>query len=487
METVDVAVIGGGVLGCAVARELSLYQLDVVLLEASGDVGEGASKANSGIVHAGFHPRGGSLKGRSCVDGNALLRRLVQDLDVPFSACGGMMVAFNEAGVDKLREKAARALENGAGVLPIVDGEHTRSIEPRLSPLVVAALIAPTTAVVSPFELTLALARSATGNGVRFRFGSKVVRVERARIPRKSSYLLHLEDGEVLCARYVANMAGDDAAIIDTQVHPADLIVRPRLGEYLVFDKQDPATAITHVIYQAAETDEGGTLIAPTVDGNLLAGPTSRNVRGFHENASSPEGLGHIRTVARKLVPDLELGAVIANFAGTRANIVNVVKEQKDFVVRVSAEGFVSALGIKNPGLTSSPALAKLAVSLLRDEGLRLVPDPTAVLVQKNRRPFLERTSQEQERLLADDPSYGHVICRCEAVTEGDVRAILRGPLPPQTLDGLKRRLRTGMGRCQGAFCMPRIVSIVSDELGVPEDAILKGSQGGRLVLRRVK
>ncbi len=489
MFDVDVAVVGAGVMGCALARELARYDVDVVVLERAHDVGEGSSKANSGIVHAGFQPRGGTLKGRSCVQGNALFGPLADELEIPFVRCGALMVAFSAKGVEKLQQKAGHAAENGAGNLPIVSGEEARSLEPRLSPRVTHALLAPATGIVSPFELVLALAQNACANGVEFLFDAHVEHVERTDAGQSGGvrWLLHMADGRRVSARFVANMAGEEATLIDAQVHPADLVVRPRVGDYLVFDKQDPANAITHVIYQAADADEGGTLLAPTTEGNLLAGPTSRNVRVDQSTATTVQGLDHVRRVARKVVPDIDFGQVISSFAGARTNIVNVAKEQKDFVVRASAPGFVSALGIKNPGLTCSPALARLAVRVLADEGMPLRENTAFDPRRRRWIPVLKRSAEDQEHMLAEDARYGRVVCRCEQVTEGDVRAIMRGSLPPATVDGVKHRLRIGMGRCQGAFCLPRVVSIMADEFGVPESSVAYGERGGRLVMREVK
>lgn len=423
MQAYDVVVIGAGVMGCAVARELSRHKLDVVVLERAHDMGEGSSKANSGIIQAGFHVRGGSLKGRSCVEGNALFPALVKELEVPYKNCGGLMVAFNDESIEKLKLKGARAVQSGAAPLPIISGQEARRLEPRLSERVIAAMLATTTGIISPFDLVFATAQNAEANGVEFCFNAEVERIEQG--GSGASYLVHCKDGTSIAARFVANMAGDDANTLDAQVKPADYVIKPRLGEFLVFDKQDPSTAITQLIYQAEETDEGGALLAPTVEGNLVAGPTSRDVKDYRNTATTKEGLDHVWRVAQKIIPDLDKGSIITNFAGVRTNIVNIDKEKKDFVVRASAPCFVSALGIKNPGMTSSPLLAKQVVELLAKEGMKTEADPTFTPRRMAYTPFLKSSSARQKTLVKKDESYGTIICRCEHITEGDVRAVL--------------------------------------------------------------
>lgn len=260
------AVIGAGILGCTMARTLARWKVDVCVLEAQGDVGEGATKANSGIIHAGFHPRGGSLKGVSCVQGNARYDEIAQELGVPFKRIGALYVCFHHEGMELIKEKHERARLNGAGNLEIISGEEARALEPRLSKRVIAALSAPSTGIISPFELALATARNAAANGVKFEFNCKV----EACIRKKNVWVLKCSNGREVSARYVVNMAGDEAALLDALVHDTDIVVRPRRGQYLVFDKcnvtQKQKQLISHVLYQVQETDEGGTLLTPTID-----------------------------------------------------------------------------------------------------------------------------------------------------------------------------------------------------------------------------
>lgn len=475
----DVVIIGAGILGCLTARELAKYKLDILVLDKESDLGEGATKANSGVLYAGFHPRGGSLKGISCAKGNRMHNELCADLDVPMEYTGSLFVAFHQEGIDSIEEKMKKGRKNGVPDMKMISGQEARELEPRLSPNVIAAMYAPTTGIISPFKLVLHAAYNGAENGVCFQFDTKVEHIEK----NGAGYRIHTNRGDV-DASYIVNTSGEGAAELERFVRPRDLEIKPKRGEYLVFDCPSP---IRHVIYQAQEHDEKGTLLAPTVDGNMLAGPTSYSVSDYKCTETSQKGIEHITFVAKKILPALDLGTVIAAFAGIRANIENVPKEEKDFVIRLSGERFVSALGIKNPGMTASPYLAREIVHLLFEAGLPQEEKGGFNPVYRARPLFLKADAKTQAAMLAENPAYGNAVCRCEGVTEGDILSVLKAPLPPHNLNGLKKRLRTGMGRCQGGFCTPQIIDILSREWNVSPEKIRKSGPGSSIVKGRLR
>ncbi len=475
----DVVVIGAGILGCLTARELMKYKLDVLVIDKESDLGEGATKANSGVLYAGFHPRGGSLKGIACAKGNRMHEALCRDLDVPVKYTGSLFVAFHEEGLQSIKDKMKKGIKNGVPGMRMISGDEAREMEPMLSPDIIGAMYAPTTGIISPFRLVLHAGYSAALNGARFAFGMKVEDI------RKIGDMYRLYTGsEIIDAQFVVNTSGEGAADIESAVRPRSLIIKPKRGEYLVFDRPSP---INHVIYQAQEHDEKGTLLAPSTDGNMLAGPTSYSVSGYERTETSQKGIDHITRVAKKILPSLDMGSVIASFAGIRANIENVPKEEKDFVVRLSADNFVSALGIKNPGMTASPYLVQMIVELLKSSGLPCEPNERFDPVYRARPLFLDADRQTQAEMLAENPAYGNAVCRCEKVTEGDIISALSTPLPPHNLNGLKKRLRLGMGRCQGAFCTPQVIDILSREWNVRPEEILKKGPGSSVVKGRLR
>lgn len=477
----DVIIVGGGIVGMMTARILSRYQLRVLLLEQAEDLAEGAAKANSGVLYPGFHHRGGSLKGVACVRGNAQYERICSELHVPLKRTGALYTAFHPEGETMLLEKYHRGLENGVQGMKFLSGEEARRREPLLSPRVTKAIFAPNVSVVSPFALLFALAEHALQNGVEIWLGTAAQSIA----SQGETVLVETSRG-TLESRYVINAAGENAAMLEGGVREEDLEIRPRRGQFLLFDK-GVGDQIHHVLYQAQEQDEGGALVAPTVEGNLIAGPTSEDVPSYRHTETTAKGLSRVEQVAKKLLPSLSMNDVITQFAGIRTNIVNLSKEQKDFILRESAPHVVSALGIKNPGMTAAPDLADRLIHLLERQGLLLLSDPGYQSERMGSRPFLQETAERQAALFAEDPRNARVICRCEGITEGDVLRVLRGPLPPQTLSGLKKRLRLGMGRCQGGFCTGRALALMSEYLGVPPGAILQSPGTGSVLKGKVK
>ena len=477
----DIAIIGGGILGVTAARMLSKYDLDIVVLEKNYDIGEGSSKSNSGILAAGFHPRPDSLKAVSCVKGNEMYREICKQLDVPVNYLGSLMVAYSEAGQEKLQEKLRKGTKSGVPGLKMLSGDEAREMEPLLSDKVLEALYSPTTAVVDVFKLLLHNAQLAYLNGVTFLLDTEVTDI------KKEDGHFRISTGkEEICSRFIINTAGENADLMEHFLHPCELEIRPRRGQYYVFAKEDPCP-LHHVIYQAQDTDEKGCLIAPTVDGNLIAGPTSEDVPDYLNTDTSKEGLDKVERVAKKIIPSLDMSKVITSFAGVRANITNLEKEEKDFIVRKTTDRMASALGIKNPGITSAPYLCQLMIDLLEEDGLVLHEQEHPVLELHKQKNFFACSKEEQQKLLESDKDYAKVVCRCEKVTLGDIKRVLNEPIPPKSMDGIKRRLRIGMGKCQGGFCTPELLEILSKQWQIPVEEICKSVSGSELAAGNVK
>lgn len=477
----DVVIIGSGIMGVTTARMLSKYKLNVTVLEKNYDIGEGSSKSNSGLLAAGFHPRIGSLKGISAVKGNEMYRQICKDLDVPVNYCGSLMVAYGPSSVDRIHEKYKKGIGNGAPGLKLISGDEAREMEPSLSNEVTEALYSPTTAIVDVFKLVYHSAKLANLNGVKFQMNTEVNDI----IKNGDDFILKTNKGDIE-THYVVNTAGEDADVLEGCFKEQELHIIPRRGQFYVFEKEEPC-ALNHVIYQAQESDEGGCLIAPTIDGNIIAGPNSEDVPTYKNTNTTKDGLDKIERVAKKIVPDLNMSKVITSFAGLRANIKNLSKEQKDFIIRSTVPGMVSALGIKNPGITSAPYLCELILKELEDAGLDLIKDENASDILNVQGNFLSCSKEEQIRLLREDADYGKIVCRCEKVTLGDIKRVLADPLPPVSLDGIKKRLRVGMGKCQGGFCTPELLEILSDVWEVPVEEICKSTKGSEITKGNVK
>lgn len=479
----DVIIIGAGVTGCCIARELSKTKRKVLVLEAALDVCEGTSKANSGIVHAGFDAVPGSLKAKLNVRGNQMMDELARELDIPFRRNGSLVLCLEEAGRDRLKELYQRGMENGVSDLQILSADEAKALEPQLSESVVAVLYAPTGGIVCPFELTIAMAENAAVNGVEFERNREVVELSQI----ESGYRVITKQGNVYEAAVVINAAGVYADMIHNMLpckeghEPMRLIARR--GEYCLYDKK--AGLLTDkTIFQLPGAYGKGILVTPTIHGNQLLGPTAMDIEDKEGVNTTAEGLEQILEKAANSVKSLPpKGQVITSFAGLRAH-----HESDDFIIKESEvyKGFIDVAGIESPGLTSAPAIGEYVAELL----MRIQP-------AKRRDDFVGRRegikalekadTEERNRLIKENPAYANVICRCETVSEAEIIEAIRRPVGAVTLDGVKRRTRASMGRCQGGFCTPKIMKLLSDELGVPMEEICKTGEGSTVILGDTK
>ena len=498
MRQYDVVVIGAGVSGSAVARELSRKERRIAVLEKACDVCEGTSKANSGIVHAGYDAVPGTLKAKLNVLGNERMESLSRELDFSFKRNGSLVLCFEEEGIPKLEELYERGLKNGVKGLALLSGEEVRKMEPAVSAEVVKALYAPTGGIVCPFGLNIALAENACENGVEFFFNHPVEKIARS----EAGYEIEA-GGESFFAKIVVNAAGvhadeihnmvweqadgisgDEEKVLDATAGDGEqtqkehrvsgrLAIVARRGQYCLMDKR--VGGLVHsTIFQLPSKMGKGILVTPTVHGNLLTGPTAEDIPNKEGVNTTADGLEKVLTLATKSIPGLPTRQVITSFAGLRAHCEGENGEE-DFVIgeMKGADGFFDVAGIESPGLTSAPAIGEYVAELINEK--YPVPDKKGFLETRKGIPHMAEADPEtKKRLIAEDPAYANVICRCEVVTEGEIVNAIRRPLGAKTLDGVKRRTRAGMGRCQAGFCSPRVVEILARELSVDEAQITK-------------
>ena len=472
----DVAIIGAGVVGCLTARALSMKDLAVCVIEAGADVATGTSKANSGIVHAGYDAVPGSLKAKYNVAGATVMPQLATDLGVPFEQNGSLVVAFGEDDEKQLQMLYERGVANDVETR-IISGDEVRAMEPCLSPDITAALYAPTAGIICPYTLTIAAGENAAANGVKFLFNSRVTGISRT----DGGFVIEAGDHRIE-ARSVVNAAGVHAGDISAMAGGEEIAIRPRKGEYIVFDKS-MAARTQRVIFGAPSEKGKGVLFAPTVHGNMIAGPTAEFTEQ-DDTATSRAGLEKALAGAQHYAPSLERRAAIAVFAGLRAS-----SEGHDFIIEVSKKvpGLIQAAGIESPGLSASPAIAERIMELLEGIGISGAPKEGAVKTRKPIESFAHATPERREELIAMDSRYAHIVCRCETVTEAEIVEAIHRPCGATTVDGVKFRTRAGTGRCHGGFCLPRVMDILSRELGEGETDITKTGPGSAILTGRTK
>ncbi len=474
---VDVVIIGAGVVGCSIARELSRYDLQIQVLERASDVCEGTSKANSGIVHAGFDAHPGTLKAKMNVAGNEKMEALSRELDFPFQRNGSLVLCFAEKDRDKLEKLLEQGIANGVKELRIIEKEELRQMEPDISREAVAALYAPTGGIVCPFGLTIAMAENAAVNGVEFKLETQVFSVKR----KENHYLVTTSRGEVECLA-VVNAAGVYADTFHNMVSGRKLHIIPRKGEYCLLDKK-VGNYVHSTIFQLPTVYGKGVLVTPTVHGNLLIGPTAADIEDKEAVSTTGEGIADVQKRAALSVEKLPTKQIITSFAGLRAH-----EEGGDFVLGEpeDAPGFFDAAGIESPGLTCAPALGEYLAGLVA-ERLKAEKKENFVAARKGIPNMALASEEERKKLIAENPAFADVVCRCELVTEGEILAAIHRPVGATTLDGVKRRTRAGMGRCQAGFCSPRTVELLARELNRDMAEITKNEKGSEFLTGYIK
>nr|MDD6334998.1 NAD(P)/FAD-dependent oxidoreductase [bacterium] len=476
----SVAVIGGGVAGCATLRALAKRGIKGVLLEAQSDLCGGATRANSAISHAGYDPVPGTLMAKLNVEGTRMMPSLCEELGIVYRNIGAYVLAFDEKDMQHIRLLLERGRQNGVPGLEIISGQEVRQREKRISDQVIAALWAPSAGVVSPYGLAIAMADNAVQNGAKVLLNFKVSGLCR----QGDGWLITAQDGRTVQAQYVVNAAGAGVAPIAAMV--GDTIRQTyRTGEYLLLD-HTVGDWVEHIIFQPPTSMGKGILVTPTPDGNLLLGPTSHDVDHAEDRPTHAEGMQEIIQTAQKSVPELPLSQVITEFAGVRT-LVKREDGVDDFSIFASenAPGVVHAAGICSPGISAAPAMGEYIADMLEDMGLEGDGGAAFNPVRPHEKAFCDMNWAEREQAVAKDDAYAHIVCRCETVTEAEIVAAIHAPVPAVTLDAIKRRTRAGMGRCQGGFCTPRVMEILSRELGVPMEQLTKCGGNSWLCMAR--
>lgn len=451
----DIAIIGAGVVGGMIARELSSYRLSCVILERCNDVAMGATRANSAIVHAGFDAKEGSLKSRLNVRGSEMMEQVCRELGVKYSKCGSLVVGFNGEDRRTLEELKARGERAGVKELRVIDREELLKIEPSVGDTVTCALFAPTGAIVCPYELCMAAVGNAMDNGCELKLSFDVDRLKKT----EQGWLVGCGEENVE-ARFVINCAGLYADKIARLASDDSFSIHPRRGEYLLLDRECGGT-VSHTVFRCPTKLGKGILVTPTVDGNLLLGPTAFDQEDKEDVRTSAEGLAAVRSRAGEQVKGINLGKVITSFSGLRA-----VGSTGDFII-YERDGLVNVAGIESPGLSASPAIAEYVAQILHGSGLAMEKRADFNPERQPYHHFKELTVEKKNELIRSHPEYAHVVCRCELVTEGEIIEAIRRNPKPRDVDGVKRRTRATMGRCQGGFCSPYIVELLAREGGV--------------------
>lgn len=478
----DVVVIGAGVCGAMITREMSKLNLTVALLEKCSDVAMGTSKANSAIVHAGFDAEPGTLKAKLNVQGASLMAYYCNKLHVPYQNIGSLVVAYNWDDMQTLDVLFERGVANGVPNMQVISQEQLREMEPYISEEAIGALWAPTAGIVSPYELAIACIENAALNGAKIKRNSGVFGIEN----RDDMFYISTAKGVIKC-KYIINCAGVFADQIAGMIGDTSFKIKPRKGEYYLLDKSEKKY-VNHVLFHCPSAMGKGILVTPTCHGNVLMGPTAIDLdfKSKLDVDTTIEGLDKVKGDVRQVIPNLSTRNAITSFAGLRAHIDG---DNSDFLIAPSEVNnhFINVAGIESPGLTAAPAIARYVANIFR----QIAPDVEKKKEYKQTRPAPVRVNElsleERKALVAKEPRYGRIICRCEGITEGEIIDAIKAPCGARDVDGVKRRTRAGMGRCQGGFCGSKVVEILSRELDIPMNKVTKHGDRSKILYEKTK
>lgn len=473
----DVAIIGAGVVGAMLARKFSRYEGKLCIIEKENDIAMGATKANSAIVHAGFDAKAGSLKAQLNVRGSQMMKQICTDLSVSYQNNGSLVVGYSDEDKAKLTELLENGQKNGVEGLEFVSGDRLRTLEPNLAEEVSCALYAPTGAIVCPYELTEAGIGNAMDNGADLKLNFCVKSIEK----KGEGYEITSENGDTICSKCVINAAGIYSDAIAEMANEKSFTVHPRRGEYLLLDREC-GEHVRHTIFTVPTKMGKGILVSPTVDNNLLLGPTSVDMEDKEDKKTTMDGLSKVIQSANQMVKNIDMRMVITSFCGLRA-----VGDTGDFIINMPRENFVNVAGIESPGLTASPAIAEYVAELLMDSGFELKQKETFISKRETYKHFKNWDIEAKNAMIKKDSTFGNIICRCEGISEGEILSAIRTNPKPHDLDGVKRRTRAQMGRCQGGFCSPYITKLLAREMGVSVEAVTKNGNGSYVLSGKIK
>ncbi|MBE6062858.1 MAG: NAD(P)/FAD-dependent oxidoreductase [Clostridium butyricum] len=473
----DVVIIGAGVIGSSIFRELTKYNLKVAILEKERDVSMGTSKANSAIVHAGYDPKHGTLMAKYNVKGNEMFEDICRELNVPFKRNGSLVIGFDDNDMKTIEYLYNNGNKNGVIGLKILSRDEVLEMEPNLNQEIKGGLFAPTGGIVGPFEFTIALVENGVQNGGEIKLDKEVIKIE-----KDDNFKIFLKDGEVVESRFLINAAGVYADKIHNMICQESFKINPISGEYFVLDKSQGAV-VEHIIFQCPSKFGKGVLVTPTVNGNLLVGPDAINIDDKEDLGTTGEGLNAVKESLLRITKKINFGDTIRNFAGLRAQ-----PSTGDFIVEENnkVKRFIDVAGMKSPGLSSAPAIAVDVIEILKNAGCKLEKNSN-FNGKREQIKFMELSNSEKAKLIKKNPQYGRIICRCENITEGEIVDAIHRSFGVLSIDGIKRRCRPGMGRCQGGFCGPRVQEIIAREYNIPFDDVVLDKSGSYILFGKTK